>query len=64
MDYTSNNYGSSQTNSSKLKEITLMMPESMTSYYLGRLFNNRSSTSSNSYVYGSLGVSVVTLFNP
>ncbi len=54
MDYTSNNYGSSQTNSSKLKEITLMMPESMTSYYLGRLFNNSSSTSSNFYVYGSL----------
>lgn len=38
----------------KLKEITLMMPENLDSYYLGRLFNNSSSATSNSYVYDSL----------
>lgn len=54
MGYTDTDSYPYNTHEPKLKEITLMMPEEMNSYYLGRLFNNSSSTSGNSYVYNSL----------
>lgn len=54
MGYTDTDSYPYNTHEPKLKEITLMMPEEMNSYYLGRLFYSNSSTTSNSYVYNSL----------
>lgn len=47
-------YGYGTTLSPELKDITLMMPESIDTYYLGRLFYNSSSNTSSSYVPASL----------
>lgn len=55
MSYTDpDDYSYNNTHEPKLKEITLMMPENLSSYYLGRLFYGSPSTTNNSYVYDSL----------
>lgn len=54
MGYTDTDSYPYNTHEPKLKEITLMMPENLDSYYLGRLFYSNSSTANNSYVYNSL----------